>query len=44
MSFTIDECSDTTCDTACGNAYPSGATTAGELGTCTTTNCPQCFN
>ncbi len=37
-------CADATCDTACASAYPSGATAAQSLGSCTQANCSQCFN
>jgi hypothetical protein len=37
-------CADTTCDTACTNAYPAGASAAAALGSCTQTSCSQCFN
>jgi hypothetical protein len=37
-------CADTACDTACTSAYPQGATAAAALGSCTSTNCAQCFS
>lgn len=35
-------CASTACNQACAANNPSGVTAAEALGTCTTTNCPQC--